>query len=262
MRKNRIIYCMVLLIVLTTLMSVLTGCTTAKIPIPTVEKDVYIYDEADIIDDDVEKELNKMLVELEKKTEAEFAVVSIESLLDISIEEYAYNLFNAMDIGKKGKGNGGLLLFSKSDKKVKFELGHRLEICLNDSKCDRILDKYFVPYSENDEYTKATEMTVQAALNAIAEKYRIDIQGLEKDLAVEDDSDKRLQISPKWMIVLVVLVVLALIAYARFQLSRMKKAYQKDITMEDLHMFFEGGEPEDKEVFLVVVHRNNKTFRR
>ena len=209
MRKKRIISCMMLLMVLTTLMSMLTGCATSeKIPIPTVEKDVYIYDEDDIIDDDVEKELNKMLVELEEKTEAEFAVVSVESLLDRSIEDYANNLFNTLGIGKKGKDNGVLLLFSRSDEKVRLEIGRGLEGCLNDSKCGRILDDYFVPYRGNDEYTKATEMTVKAVLNVIAEEYEINIQGLEKDLPVEDDSDDGL---PLWVWIIIILVAIAIV---------------------------------------------------
>lgn len=210
MNKKRI-YVMFLM-VFTALMSMLTGCTTTseKIPIPKVEKDIYIYDEDTIIEDDVEKSLNKMLVELEKKTEAEFAVVSVESLLNQSIEDYTNNLFNTLGIGKKGKDNGVLLLFSRSDEKVRLEIGRGLEGCLNDSKCGRILDHYFVPYRENDEYSKATTMTVKAVLNVIAEEYEIDIQGLEKDLdlSVEDDADGL----PLWVwIVLTILFVLALI---------------------------------------------------
>lgn len=209
MRKKRIISCMMLLMVLTTLMSMLTGCAASeKIPIPTVEKDVYIYDEDDIIDDDVEKELNKMLVQLEEKTDAEFAIVSVESLLDRSIEDYANNLFNTLGIGKKGKDNGVLLLFSRSDEKVRLEIGRGLEGCLNDAKCGRILDDYFVPYRENDEYTKATEMTVKAVLNVIAEEYEINIQGLEKDLPVEDDSDDGL---PLWVQIIIILVAIAIV---------------------------------------------------
>lgn len=209
MRKKRIISCMMLLMVLTTLMSMLTGCATSeKIPIPTVEKDVYIYDEDDIIDDDVEKELNKMLVELEEKTDAEFAIVSVESLLDRSIEDYANNLFNTLGIGKKGKDNGVLLLFSRSDEKVRLEIGRGLEGCLNDAKCGRILDNYFVPYRENDEYTKATEMTVKAVLNVIAEEYEINIQGLEKDLPVEDDSDDGL---PLWVWIIIIIGAIAIV---------------------------------------------------
>lgn len=212
MNKKRIISYVMLLMVLTTLMSMLTGCTTSeKIPIPTVEKDVYIYDEDNIISDDVEENLNKMLVELEEKTEVEFAVVSVKSLLNRSIEDYANNLFNTWGVGKKGTDNGVLLLFSRSDERVRLEIGRGLEGCLNDSKCGRILDDYFVPYRENDEYTKATEMTVKAVLNVIAEEYEIDIQGLEKNLSIEDDSDN---VSPLlvWLIFIVIVIVAIIIA--------------------------------------------------
>lgn len=207
MRKRRIISCMMLLLVLATLMSMLTACTTSeKIPIPTAEKDVYIYDEDNIIDDNVEKELNQMLVELEKKTEIEFVVVSVKSLLDQSIEDYSNNLFNTLGIGKKGEDNGILLLFSRSDEKVRLEIGRGLEGCLNDSKCGRILDTFFVPYRENDKYTKAAKMTVQAVLNVLAEEYEINIQNLEEDIQVEDNSDNGI---PLWLwIILIFLVIL------------------------------------------------------
>ena len=89
----------------------------------------------------------------------------------MSIENYSNNLFNTLGIGKKGKDNGVLLLFSRSDEKVRLEIGRGLEEFLTDSKCGRILDDYFVPYREDDDYTKATEMTVKAVLTVIAEEY-------------------------------------------------------------------------------------------
>lgn len=204
MVKKRIISHVIILIVFLTITSILTGCLeTEKIPIPTVEEDVYIYDEDNVIDDDVEEKLNKMLVELEEKSSAEFAVISVESLQDNSIETYANNLFNTLGIGKKDKDNGVLLLISRSDEKVRLEIGRGLEGCLNDSKCGRILDDYFVPYRESDEYTKATELTVQAVLNVLVEEYDISIQGLDKDLPVDEDSE-----SVELFLVVVLLVVL------------------------------------------------------
>ena len=211
MKKRRIISCVMLLSVFALLFASLTGCTTSeKIPIPTVEENVYIYDEDDVIDDDVEKTLNDMLVELEEKTDVEFAVISIESLLDRSIEEYANNLFNTLGIGKKGKDNGLLLLFSRSDEKVRLEIGRGLEGFLNDSKCGRILDDYFVPYRDADEYTEATEMTVNAVLNVIAEEYGISIDGLESNLTVEDSEDDL----PLWVWIIIAIIVIVIIAVA------------------------------------------------
>lgn len=211
-KKRRTSYGMLIMVVII-LMSMITGCSTSleKIPIPTVEKNVYIYDDDNIIDDDVEKKLNKMLVELEKKTEAEFAVVSVKSLQDRSIEDYANNLFNTLGIGKKGKDNGALLLFSRSDKKVRLEIGRGLEGCLNDSKCGRILDKYFVPYRENDEYSKATEMTVKAVLNVLAEEYKINIQGVESDFSIDEADSNSDEELPSWALIIIVIILIVLI---------------------------------------------------
>ena len=213
MNKKRIISYVVLLMVLTALMSMFAGCATSeKIPIPTVKENVFIYDEDNIVDDDVEEALNKMLVELEEKTEVEFSIVSVESLLDRSIEDYANNLFNTLGIGKKGKDNGVLLLFSRSDEKVRLEIGRGLEGCLTDSKCGRILDDYFVPYREDDDYTKATEMTVKAVLTVIAEEYEIDIQGLETDdISIEDESKDKISDYICVIIIIACIIILSII---------------------------------------------------
>ena len=183
MNKKRIISYLMLLMVVTTLMSMLTGCTTSeKKSISSVENDVYIKNEDSIIADDVKENLTQTLVELESKTEVEFSVMSVESLLDRNIEEYANTIFNTLDIGD----NGVLLLFSRSDKKVRLEFGRGLEEYLNDSICDRILDTYFVPYCETNEYAKAIEMTETAVLTVISGEYKIDIQGLESNQSVEE----------------------------------------------------------------------------
>ena len=187
-------------------MSMLTACSSSeKIPIPKVEDNVYIYDEDNVIDDDVEETLNGILVDLEEKTQAEFVVVSVESLLDRTIEEYANNLFNTLGIGKKGEDNGILLLFSRSDERVRLEIGRGMEGFLNDSKCGRILDDYFVPYREEDKYTEATEMTVKAVVSVIAEEYDVQIQGVDEEINVEEESDGDI---PLWLAVVIIVAIL------------------------------------------------------
>lgn len=206
MRKKRISFLILLIITLSTLMSMLTACSSSeKIPIPKVEDNVYIYDEDNVIDDDVEETLNGILVDLEEKTEAEFVVVSVESLLDRTIEEYANNLFNTLGIGKKGEDNGILLLFSRSDERVRLEIGRGMEGFLNDSKCGRILDDYFVPYREEDKYTEATEMTVKAVVSVIAEEYDVQIQGVDEEINVEEESDGDI---PLWLAVVIIVAIL------------------------------------------------------
>ena len=209
--KRRLISLAMALTVLVTFMVALTGCEPSeKIPIPKVEKNVYIYDDDNVIEDDVEKKLNTMLVELEEKTSVEFVIVSTKSLLNRSIEAYANNLFNTLGIGKRGKDNGVLLLFSRSDTKVQLEIGRGLEGCLTDSNCGRILDDYFVPYRESDEYSKATEFTAKSVLSVIAKEYNIEIDGLDEGL-LDDELTEKDNVLLLVMVIVILIILLVII---------------------------------------------------
>lgn len=204
-RRSRILLGVMVLILGIFTFSI-TGCgNSKKIPIPTVKDGVYIYDDGNIIDDDVESQINDMLVDLEEKTEVEFAVITVEDLQGLEIEEYANNLFNTLGIGKKGEDNGILLLISQPDERVRLEIGRGLEGCLNDAKCGRILDDYFVPYRDNDEYTKGTELTVEATLNVLADEYDVQIQGLDENIQLEEENEEDYTI----IFIIVVIIIFA-----------------------------------------------------
>jgi len=210
MTKKRILSITLLVLLLTTFVLAFFSTTSlaAKRDIISIKdkQDVFVYDEANLIDDSVEKNLNKLLVALEEKTEAEFAVISIPSLNNMTIEEYSVELFNTLGIGKKGKDNGVLLLFSKTDNRVRLEIGRGLEGCLNDGKCGRILDNYFVPYREEGNYTEAAHLTANAVISVIAKEYDVTIDGAETVDVPEDDG------TPTWIIILIiVLLILAFI---------------------------------------------------
>ena len=209
MPPKRIISFVILLMFIATLLSTLTACTTAEkqITIPSVNEEVCIYDQNNTIDDNIEPSLNSMLVELEEKTGIEFVVLSIESLLHKTIEEYANEVFNALCIGKKDQDNGILLIYSKSNQKVRLEIGKDLKSCLNDSNCSHILNNFFVPYQANDNYTKATELTVKAVLNILAEEYNFDIQGIEQVIPEEQEE----KISTAGIIAIIILISLIVV---------------------------------------------------
>lgn len=162
---------------------------SSNIKLPDVRKDMFVYDQGDFLNDEEEKNVNELLVKLEKATTIELAVITIPSLNDLTIEEYANKMANELGIGKKEKDNGVLLLISKNDTKVRLEIGNGLQGILTDSISGRILDNYFVPYRENDEYDKAVSQTVQAVINRIAssEEYDFSIEGVDSSLVVDDD---------------------------------------------------------------------------
>lgn len=210
MSKRRIISFFVLLIMLTTLAITFVGCgEKERIKVPEVKQDVFVYDQDECINNEIEMEINFMIKELKEKTGSEIAIVSVTSLNGYTIEEYSNELFNTLGIGKKGEDNGVLLLFSRSDKRVRLEIGRGLEGCLNDAKCGRILDDNFVPYREGGDYTKATRNTVIAVINVVAEEYQVELENVGEVESTEDEDNE----VETWVyiVVFIMIIIIAII---------------------------------------------------
>ena len=210
-----------LLTVLIFLSCLLGGCASseAELPyesqllIPTVLENVFVYDQGEFLSDDQEEVINNLLIQLEEQTTVEFAVVTIPSLNDLSIEQYAVRLGNKLGIGKKEEDNGILLLVSKTDTKVRLEIGRGLQGFLTDSVSGRILDKYFVPSREENNYDEACLNTVQAVINTIAESGEYEfsgIEGLDPNLAVEAEEDDELTTGEVIGIIILIIILLIL----------------------------------------------------
>lgn len=209
-----------LLTVLILLSCFLGGCASnddmddspeTQILVPEVLENVYVYDQGEFISDDKEALINNLLDQLEEKTTVEFAVITIPSLNDLTIEQYAVKLGNELGIGKADQDNGILLLASKTDNKVRLEIGRGLQGFLTDSVSGRILDKYFVPYRDNGNYDDACFNTVNAVINCIAdsEDYEFsEIEGLNPDIAIESEDD---EITAGEVIGIIILIIVLLI---------------------------------------------------
>jgi uncharacterized protein len=116
-----------------------------SIPNPRARDGTWVTDMPRALKADTVAQLNAMIDELERSTGAELAVVVVASLDGQSVEQYAERLFKMWGIGKAGKDNGLLLLWSKGDRKVRIEVGYGLEGTIPDGKAGAILDAYVIP---------------------------------------------------------------------------------------------------------------------
>ena len=210
-KKRKHVIFLVSVILIITCMLVITGCSESKedeIPIPTIKEDVYVYDVDNIIEDNVENKINTLLIQLEDKTEAEVCVITVESLLGKEIEDYSYELANTLGIGKGDEDNGVLLLISKTDGRVRLEIGKGLEGCLNDSKCGRILDDYFVPHRQKDEYSEGTYKTIEAVVSVIAREYGVKVGDVDDTLVQEIEQEEESTGTIIWIIIIIVILIL------------------------------------------------------
>lgn len=130
--------------------------------------DGYVNDFANVIPDDKENELEQKLIENEKNTTNEIAVVTITTLGDQSVEEYSIKLAEAWKVGKKKDDNGIIMLFAMNDRKMRIEVGQGLEPELTDIEASRIINNTIKPRFQKSEYTEGIFEGVDAVIVGIS----------------------------------------------------------------------------------------------
>src|SRR5215831_19271834 len=112
-----------LLLFIATSVSIPAGGTKHNFPQPTG----YVNDFASVIDASTKDQLGALCSELDRKTNAQIAVVTVRTLAGSSIEDYALRLFNEWGIGHKEDNRGLLILLSMAECKYRIEVGRGLE---------------------------------------------------------------------------------------------------------------------------------------
>ena len=93
----------------------------------------WVTDNGNFYTPEQEVELNKLISDYEKKTSIEIGVITIDSLGDTSIEDYASQQFKRIGVGKKGADNGLLIVFSMKDRSSRIETGNGMEPFFSDT---------------------------------------------------------------------------------------------------------------------------------
>jgi uncharacterized protein len=137
----------------------------------------WVSDTAGVMDVDTRQKIEAVSDELEKKTSAELAVVTVKDLGGDTVENYGVQLFKEWGIGKKGKDNGVLLIAAVDDHKVRIEVGYGLEGILPDGKTGAILDQFVLPSFKQGDYAKGLELGTRAIATVIAKDAGVELSG-------------------------------------------------------------------------------------
>jgi uncharacterized protein len=149
---------------------------SAEIPaLPTAP----VVDLAGIIDTNAETKLNRYLRELETKTGAQMAILTVISLEGQAIEEFSINIaHDQWKLGQKDRDNGVLVVVALNDKKYRIEIGYGLEGLLPDSLVGGIGRQYLVPYFKRGDYSTGIYAAAVVMANEIARDAGVEISGL------------------------------------------------------------------------------------
>lgn len=180
----------------------------------------FISDNANILTESTESNLNNILHELQDKTKAEIAIVTLNSLNDKSIEDVALQIFRKYKFGDKKLNNGALFLVAPNERKVRFEIGYGLEGVITDAHSGMITDYYVIPKFKQNDYENGIINGTIALANDIAESYgqtlsvsRPNIKSYQHSNQMSDSifTDENLPIALKILFGLIFIVILLMI---------------------------------------------------
>src|ERR1700687_1933199 len=116
----------------------------------------YVTDLAGVIAPDTKARLEALCREVEEKTGAQIAVVTVHSLEGESVENFAVDLNKQLGVGSKRDNRGVLLLVAPDEHKYRVEVGYGLEPVINDARAGDA-GRAMVPLLRQGDYGKAAE---------------------------------------------------------------------------------------------------------
>ncbi len=136
----------------------------------------YVTDLAGVLGVETDARLEALCTELEQKTGAQLAIVTVSSLEGESVEIYAADLFKQLGIGSKRENRGVLLLVAPNERKYRIEVGYGLEPVINDARAGDA-GRAMVPFLRLGDYSKAVETAAWQLAKYVADDSGVSLSG-------------------------------------------------------------------------------------
>lgn len=130
--------------------------------IPTLHGRVNDY--AKILTAEQATAIEGLLAQYEQQTSNQFAVLTVDSLEEDSLENFSMRTMEKWRLGQKGKDNGALLLIVKNERKVRIEVGYGLEPVLTDVFCGNTIRDVLAPAFRDGNYGQGIADTLYAMM--------------------------------------------------------------------------------------------------
>jgi len=127
----------------------------------------YVNDFANVLSSGAKQKLAALCTEVNSKTDAQIAVVTVSSLNGEDVEQYSLDLAMQWGVGPKDKSRGVMILFAPHEHKYRFEVGYGLEGILPDGKVGGF-GREAVPLLRQNDYDGAIVLVTQRVASVIA----------------------------------------------------------------------------------------------
>lgn len=131
-----------------------------------------VVDQANLLSPDQVQILERKLVAFNDTTSNQIAIVTINSLNDVPVEDYAVKLFREWGIGGAKNNNGILILVSESDQRIRIEVGYGLEGAITDVQSNDIIENDLGPNFRNKDYYRGFDQAINSLEKAAVGEYK------------------------------------------------------------------------------------------
>lgn len=121
-----------------------------------------VTDDAEILSPEATGRMASLIADHERRTTDQVAVLTVPSLEGASIEDFALQVFEAWQLGQKGRDNGILMVVAPQDRRMRIEVGYGLESRLTDLEAGRIIRNIMAPRFKDGDYDGGIEQGVAA----------------------------------------------------------------------------------------------------
>jgi uncharacterized protein len=136
----------------------------------------YVTDLAGVIPQATKQRLESLCTELDHKANAQLAIVTVKSLDDRPVEDYAVDLFKHLGVGSKKENAGVLLLLAPNDRKYRIEVGYGIEPIINDARAGDA-GRAMVPFLRQNDFGSAVEIAAWQLAKYIADDRGVTLSG-------------------------------------------------------------------------------------
>ncbi len=175
-----------------------------------------IVDQAGLLTPEDEAELTATLQSLEGTSSDQLAIVTLPSLQGFTIEDFGYKLGRHWGIGQEGKDNGVLLIVAPNERKVRIEVGKRLEPIMTDAMSRIIIENAILPGFRRGDFAggiRAGVRDIKDVLLGDAEAVKQRARGMHQAPEVD------------WIALIIIAIWIAIVVYSIYQQHKQAQQY-------------------------------------
>jgi uncharacterized protein len=173
-----------------------------------------VNDFAGVLDATTKVQLSELCREVEEKTKAQIAVVTVKSTDGQDIFQYSVDLYQKWGVGGKKSDRGVLILYAVQDRKYQIRVGYGLEPILTDGMVGGF-GREALPLLRNGDYSGAISLVTQRVAAVIAQDAGVTLERAQPPEPVKNAPQDNDQVGGIVTAVVVVIIFIVVISALR-----------------------------------------------